>query len=195
MPAGVEIVIGWPEANDSGSRGSRFWSATSEFGQRAIEGAQVEVDERGRDIEASRELGCPVDDTGEPADDDVVDPVRLERLEERVRVERTSVRSPLAAEPVEERLNALLRRLLDASPEFGVKRGVVDTLDLLQPERVPACLDGREDVLEARFLPADLPSCDLGSVAAKELRELRLRQPRLHPRFADRLSPCHDVRV
>jgi hypothetical protein len=70
--------------------------------------------------------------------------------------------------------DALLRWLVDAHLEFGVELGVVDPLQLPQHERVSASLDGGKDVLEARLLAAYLPSRDLGTVAAKKLRELRL---------------------
>jgi len=58
---------------------------------------------------------------------------------------------------------------------LGVERGVVLAFADLDPEYESASLDDRAQVLEARLLPTDLPSSDLGAVAAEALRELSLR--------------------
>jgi len=57
-------------------------------------------------------------------------------------------------------------------------------LDPLELEHEATCLESRVHVLEARLLPADLPACDLGPIAAQPFGQLGLCQgpPSLVPR-------------
>jgi hypothetical protein len=64
-----------------------FGRATAELVDDAGEAAEVVVAERRRDVNPARRLGAAVDDPREGAHDDVADPLCLERLEDRVRVE------------------------------------------------------------------------------------------------------------
>ena len=114
---GSRSVIGRPEASCSGSIGLAVSAGAPELVECAGEAAEV--------VFAGARVRCrcrrvvsaaSVDDTGERPDDDVVNPLCLERLEDHVGIERSRLRSRVAAELVEERLDALLRRLRARSP-------------------------------------------------------------------------------
>jgi hypothetical protein len=102
--------------------------------------------------------------------------------------------SPAAAQLIEQALDTLLRRFEQAPLEFGVERSVVFALADLDPEHEAARLDDRSEVLEARLLPADLPSSDLGTITTEALGELGLREPGSEPCLADELG-AGDARI
>src|SRR5512133_3003177 len=106
-----------------------------------------------------------MDHPGEAADHDVADPVSLERLEKRVWVEWRPL-SRSVAEAVEHGLQALLRRQEQAPVELLVEQRVWFALGDLELAREAAGRDDGAEVLEARVLPAGLPTCNLGAVAA-----------------------------
>ena len=102
---------------------------------------------------------------------EIVEPRLLERLEQPVGIKR---RLPLTipAQPIEERLDALLGRLSQTLGDLRIHCGVPVGLDDLDLEHEPTRLDHRLEVLEARLLPVRLPPCDLGPVATEPRSEL-----------------------
>jgi hypothetical protein len=94
------------------------------------------------------------------------------------------------AQLVEQALYALLRRFEQAPLEKGVERGVVLAFADLDPEYESARLDDRAEVLEARLVPADFPSSDLGAVTAEALGEPGVRQAEhLRGVFDEHINP------
>jgi len=87
----------------------------------------------------------------------------------------------------QEGLYALLRRLHQARIQLSVHHRVFFALDPLELEHEATCLESRVHVLEARLLPADLPACDLGPIAAQPFGQLGLCQARLRSCLADDL--------
>ena len=114
-----------------------------------------------------------MDDAGEAADDHVADALAVERREELVGVERAAACSSTALELFEERLDALLRRLLHARLELGVELRRRRELDDRDVEREAAGLDDGDEVREARLLAADLPAGDLSPLASEARGEFR----------------------